>query len=118
MKLIHEEIYEGYSIKINARYLVDYYDWDEGYTNAVRLYYYVRTPLNSDMYIDGFEYRTIGEKKPYKILFWKVYPKTTFEEDVRNRLNELIEYIKSKIEKRLLEKKMTDGLLDSLKSEK
>jgi hypothetical protein len=115
MKRVHDETYNDYQIVIDAKYISDYYDWDEKYTNAVRFEYYVATPWKTDMYIESCQMATVVEKKPKRILFWKIQPKTTFEEDVREQLNWLIEDIKSIIDKRIYEKKMTDGLLDSLK---
>lgn len=115
MKSIYDEAYQEYKIKIEAKYITDHFDWDEKYTNAVKLYYTVTTPWNTELIIDDYQWETFAEKKPKRFLFWKFHPKLTFEESVRNGLNELIEYVKDEIDKRVYENKMTDGLLDSLR---
>jgi hypothetical protein len=115
MKLLHEENYKGFIINIHGRYIEDYYDWTEKDTHAVKLEYLTTTVDNKNFYINGFQYKYVVEKKPYKFLFRTFYPKTTFEEDVREEINYLTEYIKDKIDVYLYEQEMTNGLLESLR---
>lgn len=115
MKQIHNEIYKGNEIIIHAKYMEKYYDWNEHWTNAVRMDYVVFSPDGKPVSIENYQYTIVPKKKPYNILFWKVKPKITFEEDVKEELNCLIEFIKNAIDRKIREKEMTEGLLDSLK---
>lgn len=115
MKTLHNEIYKGFIINICGRYIKDYYDWDEGITNAVRLYYNVTTPDGDNFEIDDYQYYTVAQKKPTRFLFWTFKPKLTFEEQVKEDLNYVIEIIKNDIDKKLYEEEMTRGLLESLR---
>jgi hypothetical protein len=118
MKLLHSERYKGFDIEIYAKYIEEYYDWNEHWTNAVRLEYTVFSKEGHPVYIERFQHTVVPKKKPWKLLFWKIKPKTTFEDDVKEELNDTIEFIKKKIDIKFHEKEMTDGLLDSLKGVK
>jgi hypothetical protein len=115
MKLLHNEVYKDITFQIHGKYIKDHFDWEEGFTNAVELNYKVTNLDGKDLYIERFQFAIVPEKKPRRYFFKTYYPKTTFEEDVREKINKLINYIKGKIDDYLFKKEMTDGLLESLR---
>jgi hypothetical protein len=116
MKLLKVDTYKGYSLSINGEFKQGYYIWGEGNRDIVRLEYKVTNPEGNNFYIESHQFSIVPEKKPKKFLFWTIQPKATFEEDVNEELESMIEFVHSKIDKYLYEKEMTDGLLESLRN--
>ncbi|MCP1159300.1 hypothetical protein [Bacillus infantis] len=115
MKLLHEEVYKDYTIKIEGKYIKDYYDYYEKETDAVKLEYRVLTPERNQLIIDyDFQYEYVAKKKPIRILFWAIKPRQTFREQVEDGIEDIVYFCKKRIDKKLFELEMTEGLMDSL----
>jgi hypothetical protein len=118
-KNIHTENYKGFDIIINGEFKHNVYDFVNGYTDAVYLYYYVYDDKSIELLLKDNIYhqaKVVYKDLPTKFLFWTFYPKETFEQKVKREIDDLIHYIKSEIDQHLYEKEITDGLLDSLKT--
>lgn len=116
MKLIHNEEYRGFKLYISGRYIDDYYDWNKGRTNAVRLYYEIEDCKGNELKIHDWQYTTVAKEQSSRFLFWEFNSKINFEQQVKNEIEEVISFIKSTIDGKLYEEEMTKGLLDSLKN--
>lgn len=113
--MVYDEEYKSYRVVIHSKFIKDYYDFYEKLTNAVRLDYEVYDPTGNFLELERYQFTVIPQQKAKRFLFWEFQPKTTFKEDVEDELKALIEFIKGKIDKRLFEKEVTEGLMDSLK---
>lgn len=112
-KLLHTEQYRGYTIEILARYESDSYEWGTGFTDVVKLSYYV---YENSMVVKRLEYwDTVERPKPKRhYIFWKKEPEKTFKELVTEEIDYLISVLRREVDKKINDGMITDGLMDSL----
>lgn len=114
-KQIHSEMYKGYEILINAKFESKNYDWRQNKeTDSVTFYYHVFDGDGQSIYIEYSQIETVYKEQPSRFLFWTFNPKHSFKEKTEKELEYLITYIKNVIDRKIYDREMTEGLLDSL----